>query len=284
MKLFAFDLDGTLLSDSKEITENSLKAIKRINQLGYKWVIVTGRNYDLVKPILEQYDLSCDLILNNGHQYIDSNHKEIKRIPIENETLKEALPILLKDTNHTTIFTNKEKYIFTDKESYFYEHIKILGTVNNNHYLNSTESIDYYKKMLLYNTKTLNLSDSLITKNIDVLKIDLANFDENKIQDSYLLLQDINNLGVHKTSDYSLEITEISSNKAVMLMDLVKEKDFSLENVYIFGDSMNDIELFETFPNSIAMGNANRKIKEKAKWITDTNNNDGIYKAIKNII
>lgn len=284
MKLFAFDLDGTLLSDSKEITENSLKAIKRINQLGYKWVIVTGRNYDLVKPILEQYDLSCDLILNNGHQYIDSNHKEIKRIPIENETLKEALPILLKDTNHTTIFTNKEKYIFTDKESYFYEHIKILGTVNNNHYLNSTESIDYYKKMLLYNTKTLNLSDSLITKNIDVLKIDLANFDENKIQDSYLLLQDINNLGVHKTSDFSLEITEISSNKAVMLMDLVKEKDFSLENVYIFGDSMNDIELFETFPNSIAMGNANRKIKEKAKWITDTNNNDGIYKAIKNII
>lgn len=284
MKLFAFDLDGTLLSDSKEITENSLKTINRIVQLGYKWVIVTGRNYDLVKPILEQYNLSCDLILNNGHQYIDSNNKEVKRIPIKSETLKETLPILLKDKNHTTMFTNKEKYIFTDKESYFKEHVKILTTINNNHYLSSNENLNYYKNMLLYNTKTLDLTNTSITKQFDVLKIDLANLDENKVQNSYQLLKDIDDLGVHKTSDYSLEITEISSNKALMLMNLVKEKDLSLDNIYVFGDSMNDIELFETFPNSIAMGNADKKIKEKAKWITDTNNNDGIYKAIKNII
>ena len=50
------------------------------------------------------------------------------------------------------------------------------------------------------------------------------------------------------------------------------------------GDGENDISMFEQTPNSVAMGNAVEKAKEKAKYMTDTNDNDGVAKVLSEII
>ena len=52
----------------------------------------------------------------------------------------------------------------------------------------------------------------------------------------------------------------------------------------VIGDGGNDVPMFECGGYKIAMGNADNIIKEKADLITDTNNNDGVAKAIKKII
>lgn len=57
-----------------------------------------------------------------------------------------------------------------------------------------------------------------------------------------------------------------------------------LTDTYIFGDSFNDLEMFEMFPNSIAMKNSHPAILEKAKWVTASNNEHGISKAIDQYI
>ena len=50
--------------------------------------------------------------------------------------------------------------------------------------------------------------------------------------------------------------------------------------VIVLGDSFNDYSMFTEFENSYAMENAIPEIKEIAKYVTDSNNNDGVAKAI----
>ncbi|MVX63983.1 HAD hydrolase family protein [Clostridium chromiireducens] len=56
------------------------------------------------------------------------------------------------------------------------------------------------------------------------------------------------------------------------------------EEVAVIGDGLNDYSMFDEFPISFAMGNAVLEIKETAKYITDTNYNSGVTKAINKIL
>ena len=56
------------------------------------------------------------------------------------------------------------------------------------------------------------------------------------------------------------------------------------EEVMIMGDSFNDYSMFTEFIETVAMENAIPEVKEIAKYITDTNNNDGVAKAIRKVL
>ena len=65
---------------------------------------------------------------------------------------------------------------------------------------------------------------------------------------------------------------------------VLKAFDIKKDEMIVIGDGGNDVPMFECGGYKIAMGNADEIIKEKADYITDTNNNDGVAKAIKRII
>ena len=71
IKLIASDMDGTLLNDDHKISKNNLEAIKKTQEMGIDFTIVTGREYGAVKSYLEENDLRCECILNNGAEYRD---------------------------------------------------------------------------------------------------------------------------------------------------------------------------------------------------------------------
>ena len=66
IKLIASDMDGTLLNSKHTISEGNIKAIKAAQEKGLHFTIVTGRSYDMVKPLLNEFDIQCECILMNG--------------------------------------------------------------------------------------------------------------------------------------------------------------------------------------------------------------------------
>ncbi|MBM6860317.1 HAD family phosphatase, partial [Clostridium saudiense] len=60
IKLIASDMDGTLLNTNHTISEGNIEAIRKAQQLGVKFAIVTGRSYDGVKPIADEFNLDCE--------------------------------------------------------------------------------------------------------------------------------------------------------------------------------------------------------------------------------
>lgn len=86
------------------------------------------------------------------------------------------------------------------------------------------------------------------------------------------------------TINDNIEITDINAQKGIILEKVTKKMGIDKKDVMILGDSFNDYSMFEIFEESVAMENAISEIKKIAKYITDTNENHGVAKAIYNVL
>ena len=93
-----------------------------------------------------------------------------------------------------------------------------------------------------------------------------------------------NKYSVAKSTPYFLEFFNKDSNKGLALDRLAKHLGIKKEEIITMGDAMNDFPMIEYAGMGIAMGNAVPEIKEIAKYVTDTNDNDGVAKAIEKFV
>ncbi|MGL5989303.1 HAD family hydrolase [Cetobacterium sp.] len=73
-------------------------------------------------------------------------------------------------------------------------------------------------------------------------------------------------------------------NKGETLKRVLKEKGIEMSECIAFGDAQNDIEMLKAVGVGVAMGNAHESLKQSADYITDTNDNNGVAKFLKNIL
>lgn len=89
---------------------------------------------------------------------------------------------------------------------------------------------------------------------------------------------------ITSSDDLNIEVMKYSTSKAHGLAQLVAELNISLDDVMCFGDSYNDMEMFEASGQAVAMGNATDDLKAKATYITATNDEDGVAQAIEQYV
>ena len=110
--------------------------------------------------------------------------------------------------------------------------------------------------------------------------------DTGKVKDYYELIRtkyDNVNCFIMQDSDSInkwLVINPKGVNKANTLKELGKMENISLDEMIFFGDGLNDLEVMDEIGLGVAMGNALEEIKEKAREVTETNNEDGIVKFL----
>jgi len=70
-------------------------------------------------------------------------------------------------------------------------------------------------------------------------------------------------------------------NKFSGVARLAAHTNVPLENIVVFGDSLNDLEMIQQIPNSVAVGNARDEVKAAAQWVCGTNNEDGVARWLE---
>ncbi|MCC2931332.1 MULTISPECIES: Cof-type HAD-IIB family hydrolase [Bacillus] len=88
-------------------------------------------------------------------------------------------------------------------------------------------------------------------------------------------------LEITNSSPTNIEVNALGINKAAALAKVSEKLGFTMEHVMAMGDSLNDIAMIKEAGLGVAMGNAQDIVKETADWITDTNIEDGVAKAIR---
>ena len=81
--------------------------------------------------------------------------------------------------------------------------------------------------------------------------------------------------------EHSSDVVPISGSKAAGVAKVVDQLGLKPENVMVFGDELNDLELFDYAGISVAMGISHEKIKEKADYTTKTLEEDGIFDSLE---
>ena len=127
-----------------------------------------------------------------------------------------------------------------------------------------------------------NLENYLVNKPIEKINV-LFTPEENcgQVYDTLKISEDI-----HITSSLpgNIEITLKGVNKAYALKRPCLDLDISNEEVMVFGDADNDIEMLKWAKWSFAMENADENIRKTAHFITDSNTKDGVAKGIEKYI
>jgi Cof subfamily protein (haloacid dehalogenase superfamily) len=91
-------------------------------------------------------------------------------------------------------------------------------------------------------------------------------------------------LGMATSKSTYLEIMNVKASKLNALKLLIGQYNISKEETIAIGDNFNDLEMIEYAGMGVAMGNAPEGVKARANYITDTNNNDGVSRAITTLV
>ncbi len=279
IKLIASDMDGTLLNDDHMISEENLKAIRKAQEMGRHFTIVTGRDYDAVKSYLKECNLKCECILSNGAEYRDVNGNIIESVYMNKKSVKIAFDILSEAGLCIQLMTNNGSYI-TNKES------DKKAIIDRFKLFNPTMTEEEVEKFVVKFHKERGMKEidniyEILESDVEVLKIVTFDNDEKLIAElKEKLRENTSDLAVASTFSNDIEISDIKAQKGLILAKTIKKMGLDKSEVIVLGDSFNDYSMFTEFENSYAMENAIPEIKEIAKYITDTNNNDGVAKAI----
>lgn len=109
-------------------------------------------------------------------------------------------------------------------------------------------------------------------------------FDTNDESIRQIIMDELVSKGTFEISNSSptnIEVNAMGVNKAKAIKLVCSQLDISMENVMAVGDSLNDLAMISEAKVGVAMGNAQEIVKEKADWITATNEEDGVAKAIR---
>lgn len=279
-KMIVVDLDGTLLNDYKKVSQENLRAIKRAyDEKGVMTVIATGRQLEYAKEIsntcnnsLGNYIISC----NGGIIQDISTGELIHKISFSNEEVLKIRKVFLEENVDVMM-------IYTDGEI-------IVESKNDSEVLDSGINANNEK------IEGKNIEKE-INKNEDILKLlCLMIGDKNALENAIKKLNNMENIEtsgicnyLYRTKDKKYEsayidIMKKGVSKRNAINIVADQLGIKQEEIIVMGDGKNDIPMFEGVGLSVAMENAVDEVKGKADYITASNNDDGVAKAIKKFI
>lgn len=256
IKLVALDMDGTLLDSNKKQPLDFMDWVK--NHPNIKTVIASGRQYyTIVKDFAPISDKLIFAAENGGLVF------ENEKIIYKNEMLKEdicrCLKIIEKIDKTTPVACGvKSAYTITGADTR--QEIKM-----------------YYDHLL----PSQNLYQDIMKDTI----VKLAVFVEGAMAEYALkYFTDIGeNLEAVLSGDSWIDIVCKTANKGAAVAAIQHEYEIDSEESMAFGDYLNDVSLFKVCKESYCMENGHPDLKKQAKYIADTNDNDGVMKILRQL-
>ena len=267
IKLVAIDMDGTLLNSKKELLEETKQYFKDFHKKETDTLLVlcTGRPESGIRPYLK--DLGY---LEENHYIISQNGANI----YESRTGKRVMDAFLESAAI-------QKWIELGKK----HEISVMGAGVDYYYCfdqEPTEWMEFDVKLVSGKLKRIPTKESL---NTDFYKILLMG-DEEQLNEFETFIPEEwrDEFYVVRSQKYLVEVLTKGVNKAFGLEKLAQKLNIQPSEIAAVGDAANDIEMLEYAGLAIAMGNASEEVKAIADIVTDTNENNGVIKAIDNLI
>lgn len=249
--LIFFDIDGTLLDHDKKLPKSTEKAIEQLHKAGHIIAIATGRGPFAFESLRQKLNIHSFVSFNGSYVVIDDE----------------------------VIYTNplnKEKLLELAKEGLINNHpIVFMDEVGMRANIPKHQSID----------------ESIASLKIDAFPSYDPTYHEGRVlyQSLFFCSQDEEKYYQKKYPDFefvrwhplSLDVLPKGGSKATGIKAVVEALSINEENVYAFGDGLNDIEMLKTVKNSVAMGNAELAVKDVAEFVTEDVANDGLVQGIR---
>ncbi len=264
-KMVSIDLDGTLLTKNKTISMKTIHVLEKLSKAGYIIVISTGRSMIGIPKKIRNINCVDYFITSNGASCVDKNGRYV----IENWINYNDVEEFIKDNNFFVEYLISGQWYITKDD------------------LKQITRVIKDKRIVDYIVDTRNIIDNSLN-GMNIEKINL-NFSHDKY---YYALKKVNNVvknskKIRTWTDkkHKLDIYSIYATKGNTLKQLANNINIDSSQIIAFGDDDNDLEMLSYVGCAVAMKNGNDNVKNKAKYITEfDNDNNGVAEFIKNYL
>jgi len=258
IKLIITDMDGTLLDDNHMINDEFWEVFEKLKKRGIHFASASGRQYYNLLKNLEEIKDDVYFVAENGtyvvHRgeelFLNALPMEDARMLVEKGRRVESADVILCGKRSAYVDSNKAEFI-KEVEKY-YEKYEIVADL-------------------------LQVDD-------DVLKVTLCDFTgaEENSHPHFTDFEDRYKITV--SGSIWLDIVNKDANKGVAIEKLQNMLKIKPEETMAFGDYLNDVEMLQDAYYSYAMENAHPKLKESARFLAKSNNDNGVVEKIKEMI
>jgi Cof subfamily protein (haloacid dehalogenase superfamily) len=259
--LVVSDVDGTLLTKDKTLTDDAKRAVRRLHEAGIGFTITSSRPTIGMRFLIEPLAITLPVGAFNGSCIVDPELKPIERHLIPAPAVERSLKVLNEFGIDIWLFTNDL-------------------------WLTRHPDADYVP-----HEKRAIRADPTIVEDFgpylsSACKIVGSTSDAGLLQRCEAAIQQA--LGTQATAvrsqSYYLDITPPGCDKGTFVQWIAKRLGISTDAVATIGDMQNDLAMFRKSGRSIAMGNATDDVKQVATDVTDSNEDEGFAKAIDMIL
>lgn len=251
-------MDGTLLNSNHQVSDRFFELFGELNKRGILFVAASGRQYASIVEKLQSIKDEILVIAENG-ALVKEKEKELLVTPIQNHLKDSLLSRIDSIEGSHAMLCGKYNAYFDGKSLPFLEQLK-----------------EYYA--------TYEIHDDFNTVTDEIIKIAVYH---NVSAEEYIYpaMKDLENQIKVKVSGLNwLDLNHTDANKGYALEHLMQRFQLSKNEVAVFGDYNNDLEMLALADNSFAMQNAHVNVKKVANYSTSGNDDYGVEKVLEKIL
>lgn len=239
-KLIVCDLDGTLLDEQKQM---DLKFLRVMQEKKIPFTFATGRNYHIVKDLIEACNIHLPYITNNGAN-IFVEDTCIYSQNIDKDELQETL----------------ERLVLNGISFVLYSQDEILSWDHD-------VRLDRFKQRLIGKRILRDLENVEQSRQYDIFKVVMVGEDLNPLCE--MINSQCKDTLACCSENQIYTITHRLATKGKALRRLLQLVKIDPKDVIVFGDNYNDVSMFAIVQESVAMVHSDEKVKSQVKHITD---------------
>ncbi|HEX8110458.1 MAG TPA: Cof-type HAD-IIB family hydrolase [Kofleriaceae bacterium] len=255
------DVDGTLVTKDKVLTERALGAVKQLRDRGIVFTITSGRPPFGMRMLVEPLGLTTPMAAFNGGAIVSPDLSVLDERPLPDALLPALVDMIQAHGLDVFLFRTDDWFVRSLDAPRVHREastIQRLPTV-----------VPSFDSVLAGVVKVVGVSD-------DHPRVAAC---EAAVQQAYGA-----QVSAARSQPYYLDVTNPTANKGVVIERLSHYIAIPLERIAAIGDQPNDVLMFERAGLSIAMGNASDEVKRRATFVTTSFADEGFANAIEQIV
>ncbi len=262
IRLLVADVDGTLVTNDKVLTQASVDSVRDLRRAGIAFAITSSRPPRGMQMLVAPLALDGVIAGFNGGLYVNPDLSIILSYTIDPAAAKACVDFIAKEGLDPWVYT-KDAWLVRDR---------------------SAPHVAREEWVLKFEAQVVSAFPD--TQMAQAVKIVGVSDDPARIAACQKRLQDAigDKASASPSQTYYLDVTNTLANKGVVVETLSKRLDIPAGQIATIGDMPTDALMFRKSGFSIAMGNASDAVKAQANAVTDSNENEGFAKAVRKFI
>lgn len=276
IKLLLADVDGTLVTHDKVLTERAKAAVAKLRAAGIEFAMTSGRPPRGMQMLIEPLALTTPIAAFNGGMFVRPDLSLIEQRVLQADVVEPAMQITEANGLDNWIYRGTDWFVrqrhgpHVDREEWT---VKFPPTV--------VPSFDGLTNDV---AKLVGVSDDLAAVQkcesavLARFAKDLHCHHSNPQRESY------SSVSAARSQPYYLDVTHPEANKGSVVLFLSKTLGIPVDQIATIGDMPNDISMFKESGISIAMGQSSEEVKKAATYTSSSSEEEGFANAVDRFI